>query len=259
MNQSIIKTLGELEQAAARQWWNSENRLAWRDELLRTCEDRTFVPLKTCLTQSAQLMPVRIWDTDLLSCFTAENIESEEDLFLRIANETEGLAKDAPLAIALRPGFWMSETWTLQEDILRSAMQKARLSKALVMRCGFLSEQADILITADLGFSGIQIHVSDLDVFQLQLLIELARDCRLTPIVSVENNSQLETVLGTDAPHIVLCCMKGSGYEAALRFVQQSLPRLPQNCTKLLLTGTASQTDVQLFGKLGLNGLLSCG
>jgi hypothetical protein len=259
VNQSIIKTLSELETTAARNWWEMEDRFAWRDDLLRTCESRDFIPLKGCLKNMPQSIAIRIWDEDLATCFTSGSFESEDSEFDKIILETRNLNKDDLLAMALRPGFWLSENWSVQEEPLRAALQKARLSQALVVRCGFLSEQAEILMTAELGFSGVQIHAAELDVFQLQFLIELARDCRLTPMVSVENQKQLETVIGTDAPHIILCCMKGGGYEAALRFVQQSIPQLPENCTKLLITGSTSQTDIQLFGKLGLNAVLSFG
>jgi hypothetical protein len=259
VNQSIIKTLSELEAAAAQNWWETEDRFAWREELLRTCESLDFIPLKGCLKNSPQTVPVKIWDEDLASCFSSVNFDTEVAEFEKVISETQKLNKDDLLAMALRPGFWLSENWPAQEEPLRTALQKARFARALVVRCGFLSEQAEILMTAELGFSGVQIHAADLDVFQLQFLIELARDCRLTPMVSVENEKQLETVIGTDAPHIILCCMKDSGYEAALRFVQQSIPQLPENCTKSLITGPTGQTDIQLFGRLGLNAVLTFG
>jgi hypothetical protein len=257
LNQSIINDLCELEQAAAQQWWHSEDRLAWRDELLRACELRQFISIRNCLNGSTPLIPVRVWDSDLDSCFSIPSAETEDERFFNLISELENLEKDNALAIALRPGFWVSDSWPEHEEALRTALLKARAANATVVRCGFLCEQAEILMTAELGFTAIQLHASELDIFELQLLVELARDCKLTPIVSIENEKQLETVLGTDAPHILLCCLKGSGYEAAVRFVQQALPRLPEACSKLLLTSQAGQADVQLFRKLGMQGILN--
>lgn len=259
MNHPVIKSLTELERAAAVDWWESEDRFAWRNELIRRCEAIEILPLKSCLAVIPALLRIRMWDADLMGCFSLPSESAEDTQFSTLIDELNNLEKEALYAIAPRPGFWMSEEWREQEESLRSALKKAKQSGALVVRCGFVSEQSDILMAADLGFSGIQIHAADLDLFQLQLLIELARDCRLTPVVSVEDQNQLETVLGTDAPHIALCCMNGDKYEWAIRFVQQSLPRLPHNCTKLIFSSAATETDVRLFGRLGMSGIFSFG
>jgi hypothetical protein len=85
------------------------------------------------------------------------------------------------------------------------------------------------------------------------MAVELARDCRLCPIVSAADEDQLEQVVQTDAPHIALCYFPDKSAELAARFVQRSLPRIPNNCSKILLAATQTNNEAQLLSKLGFD------
>lgn len=280
MSHPLIDALAELNRVAAMEWWSSEDRSAWRDDILRQRESLELLSLKSYLFETpaseqnaashlAQpepaTIPTWLWDADLLRCFFPEKYQQpdadlsteEGSYFATVMARLDALAPATACALLLRPGFWMSEAWVSEEQILRESLERAREKKILTIRAGFLSEQSDILMSAELGFSGIQIHAADMDLFQLQLSIELARDCRLCPIVSVENFQQMEQVVQTDAPHIALCGLPGMGYDSTLRFIQKSMPNIPSNCTRVMLVGTLTASEKAVFAKMGAHCFLS--
>lgn len=257
LNHPSIKILAELERSAAQQWWATEDRTSWRHGIVRNAEKLPLLSLKTCLDAAVSDIFIYTWDADIARCFSLRESEVGHFDFTSLTNILRTLEKNQVMGIFPRPGFWLSDSWTEKEDDLREALQQARRVQALIIRCGFTTDQADILMAADLGFTGIQIHAGDLDIYQLQLLVELARDCHLSPIVSIENAEQLETALQTDAPHLAFCCLPGGGYELSIRFLNQSLPRIPKNCTKLVFTALKEPNTREHFRHMGLHAVLS--
>jgi hypothetical protein len=257
LSHPVIDTLVELESSAARIWWSSEDRAAWRDDLLRRLDSQPTLFLKSFLKQPSTGFEVLTWDEDLLRCFSQTRQPSTARTFESIAEKIQTVESGQILGLMPRPGFWLTETWHEEEDILRESLSIAKKKQALIVRCGFVTEQSDVLLAAELGFSGVQIHAAALDLFELQLLIELARDCRLSPIVSISDTAQMQTLLETDAPHVALCCLAGEGFEEAIRFVQDALPGIPSNCTKILLTAALDEKEVMNFARLGFHSVMT--
>jgi hypothetical protein len=273
LNHPVIDALTQLEWAAAQQFWNSEDRSVWKDDLLRQCETRAILALKKFMANNftedksnrtaVPVFPALMWDTDLRQCFTrqpAETIQLQNSNHFQLALDT--LSESEPgslIGMMLRPGFWMTDSWPAEEEQLRSALKTARANETLVFRTGFLTHQADILLAADLGFTGIQIHAAQLDLYELQMALELARDCKLCPLVSVSNPAEMEQVVQTDAPHIALCHFPTDGQELSMRFVQQALPKIPNSCSRLLITASCTESDLQLLGRLGFQAIIHLG
>jgi len=67
----------------------------------------------------------------------------------------------------------------------------------------------------------------------------------------------MQTLLETDAPHVALCCLAGEGFEEAIRFVQDALPGIPSNCTKILLTAALDEKEVMNFARLGFHSVMT--
>lgn len=257
LNHRVIDTLVELERSAARVWWESEDRTAWRDDLLRRLDTHSPLQFKAFLNQACGRPEIFAWDDDLLQCFSPATQITETRTFDDLISKIHMLKSNQVLGLIPRPGFWLTESWHEEEDLLRQALAGAKEKQSLVVRCGFLTQQSDVLMAADLGFSGVQIHADGLDLFELQLLIELARDCRISPIVSISNRSQVETVLQTDAPHIALCCLAGESYEESIRFVQEALPGIPANCTKILIASAFEEREIANLGRLGFQSVMT--
>jgi hypothetical protein len=265
VHQALIDSFLELERAAADCFWKSENREAWRDDLLRLRETQNILPLKTQfdLSESAQQKQktrdgsILLWDSDLIRCLTTSSPPtSDEDSFRAVVHTLSGMQKHTLTGLFLRPGFWMQPTWPEQEFPLRTALSRARENGAFIIRCGFLTQASDILWAADLGFSGIQIHAQGLDLFELQLAIELARDCRLSPVVSVSSFAELELVLQTDAPHIALCHLSSTGKGSTTHFMSEGLSRIPKNCSRLVIATALPASEIRALGKSGLDAAL---
>lgn len=257
MNHPVIETFIELERRAAMEWWSLEDRTSWRDDLLRRKDTQQVLSLKSCLKTDLTVSTIAVWDPDLRRCFSVLATETDIDPFSAAIARLMTLSSEELFGLALRPGYWLSEEWSEEEESLRRALTHAQNQGAVVFRSGFFTEQADILMTAELGFSGVQIHVADLDLFQLQLLLELSRDCRLSPIISVENEEQLDIVLQTDAPHIALCYLPGSKNDQGIRFLQKALPLIPRNCTRMLLSGSQNPDNLQMLRHLGIQCILA--
>jgi hypothetical protein len=258
LSRQVIDTFTALERQAADLWWTQEDRSVWRDELLRAKNNEALFSLKDFFGKELSIFPISMWDEDLSRCFSSHLEDSRAVRFQKILTAFPS-AEQLPFlsAIALRPAFWLDDDWHSTEELLRSALQKAQWQKAPVLRFGFFTQQADILMSADLGFAGIFIYADHLDVFELQLLVELARDCRLVPVVMAADFEQLEVSLQTDAAHLALCCLRGSDFESALRFVQEAVPRIPHNCTKLLVSGAITESEAIYFHRLGVQGVFS--
>ncbi len=212
---------------------------------------------KSFLNESCSKFEVLTWDEDLLRCFSQVGQPSAHRNFEAIIERIQNIESGQVLGLLPRPGFWLDENWHEQEDILRESLSIAKKKQALILRCGFVTEQSDVLMAAELGFSGVQIHAAGLDLFELQMLIELARDCRLSPIVSISDTEQMNTMLQTDAPHVALCCLAGEGFEDSIRFVQNALPGIPSNCTKILLAAALEEKEVMNFARLGFQTVMT--
>jgi len=262
LSHQLIDSFVELERVAAQEFWKSEDRTAWRDDLLRKSETRDLLTLKSYLgrapapLKSPDIFPVLMWDSDLRRCFRSViSTDSEEtssnEQFSAALNELNGMSPSSVAGIFLRPGFWMTESWQMEENELRDALANARRTNSLIVRCGFLTQHTDILLASDLGFSAIQIHAGSLDIYELQMAIELARDCRLCPIVSVATEEEMEQAVQTDAPHIALCHFPMEGKEQTAKFIQNALPRIPANCTRVLMTAATNDAEVTLLTRLG--------
>lgn len=267
MSHPLIDALTELEEASSKAFWTGEDRTAWRDDLLRQSLSRDLVSLQKLISSLAEnrephqtgreLIHVSMWDSDLQRCF-GNNSTDEAQLqynqhFEETLNRIETSTANTVVPVYLRPGFWMNESWIQEEEPLRRSLAAARSQNALTLRCGFLTQQADIYLAADLGFSAVQIHARGLDLYELQMAVELARDCRLCPIVSAANEDEVEQVIQTDAPHIALCYFPDKAAELSARFVQRTLPRIPNNCSKILLAATQTNAEIQLLTKLGFD------
>lgn len=262
LSHQLINTLVELEIAAARAFWNAEDRDAWRNDVLRQRETRELISLKQLLKLSnlkqkpeTQYQILLTWDQDLLRCLSGTVIpEHYPQLTFRDTLSHLRNADSKSIApLFLRPGFWMCESWLEEENDLRECLSLAHEKGVMILRCGFLTQQADIYLTADLGFSAVQLHAHGLDLYELQMAVELARDCRLSPIVSASNEEELEQVLQTDAPHIALCYFPSGVREQSARFIQRALPQIPNNCTKILFAATEQHSEIQLISRLGFD------
>lgn len=254
MTQRIIDSLIDLEIAAANRFWQEEDRSAWKDDILRFSENKNTAQLKPHFNQSNEQMrtgmtcaQVLIGDEDLKAALTRRSPDKPKPH----ATATEGRSPSQTLSgIYLRPGFWMQETWHEQEQQLRTALSDARSHGTLVVRNGFFNQTADILLAADLGFSGIQIHVHNLDLYELQMAIELARDCRLCPILSAARLSELELAIQTDAPHLGLCFFPDQDLQEQLSFVQRAVPQIPDGCSRILFGSVLDESEMNYFSHL---------
>lgn len=262
MSHPLIDSLVELERVAAQEFWKTEDRTAWRDDLLRQCETRNLLTLKSYLggasgsLKSPAIFPVFMWDSDLRRCFSiahSKNVQETPSIepFSTVLHSLKSLSPASMAGVFLRPGFWMTESWQTEETELRDVLASARSRNSMIVRCGFLTQHADILISSELGFSAIQIHAGSLDIYELQMAIELARDCRLCPIVSVATDEEMEQAIQTDAPHIALCHFPMEGIEQSAKFIQSALPRVPANCTRVLMTAAANTAEATLLNRLG--------
>lgn len=258
MTQKIIQSLIELEAAAASSFWVSEDRSAWKEELLRFAETKSTPQLKPHLSERPEralhrplFAHVDICDDELIRIFGGEVMprESDEDQTKSMFSIETQNAKNIS-GVYLSPGFWMEDSWQLAELEFRKLLEQARQNEKIVFRNGFFNQAADILMTADLGFTGIQLHVHHLDLFELQMAVELARDCRLCPIVSAATYEELELAIQTDAPHLGLCYFPGLDNHEQEAFIQRAILRIPKDCTRTLFASIKTEAELNYLSSL---------
>jgi indole-3-glycerol phosphate synthase len=153
----------------------------------------------------------------------------------------------------------MYDNWHAIEQNLRSHLEWSRERGHLVFRNGFFNSSADILMAAELGFTGVQIHVHSMDLFELQMALELARDCRLCPIVSAANVEELELAIQTDAPHLGLCFFPEQSSHEQMQFVQQAITKIPKDCTRVLFGSIRSESELSYLSHLSFDCIFRFG
>ena len=116
MSHPLIDSFVELERVAAQEFWKSEDRTAWRDDLLRQCETRDLLSLKSYLgsasgsLKSPAIFPVFMWDNDLRRCFSiANSIKSQEttsnEPFSTVLNSLKNLSPSSVAGLFCAQGF----------------------------------------------------------------------------------------------------------------------------------------------------------
>ena len=267
LNHRLIESLIELENAAAEQFWVSEDRSAWKEELLSFAESKKPLQLKPYLNESADhpaghplLANVTFLDGELMRIFgnpiKQSTLNPNEDNF---SIEKQYPENERVSGLFLGPGFWMGEQLHSLEQNLRSHLEWARQQGHLVFRSGFFNSSADILMAAELGFSGVQIHVHSLDLYELQMALELARDCKLCPIVSAATTKELELAIQTDAPHLGLCFFPGQNGHEHIQFVQQAITQIPKDCTRVLLGAIKNESELSYLSHLPFDCIFQFG
>lgn len=258
LNHALINSLVELETAAALRFWASEDRTAWKDEILRFAETKHPLQLKPLLAQSKGgnktkpiLAEVALLDDELIRIFCPQLPHPTHDqTHSQTSVKANTQQTDLVSGLFLSPGFWLNENWEQFEVELRSHLEAHRQEEKLVFRTGFFNNAADILMAAELGFTGIQIHVHTMDLFELQMAIELARDCKLCPIVSAATLKELELAIQTDAPHVGLCFFPGQNAHEHELFVQRGITQIPKDCTRILFASLKSSTELNYLSQL---------
>lgn len=258
LTQKLINSLFELEQAASERFWTVEDRSAWKDELLRFAETKKAAQLKPYLrewtaksTSKTALAEVTLLDDELVRIFGhQENLLAADTDNEDAADGNNPTSNGQISGVFLGPGFWLNDHWHSTEQRLRSQLEFSCQQGHLVFRNGFFNSAADILMAAELGFTGIQIHAHTLDLFQLQMAIELARDCRLCPIVSAATPEELELAVQTDAPHLGLCYFPEQSNHEQSAFVQQAITQIPKDCTRILFAAIKNASELNYLSQL---------
>lgn len=124
------------------------------------------------------------------------------------------------------------------------------------IRTGFFTHERDIFETISLGFRAMTMHTQFLDPFLLQYYTEIGRDLKINIIFVANNKTELDKILETDAPYVLLWPHCEHSFAPQWPKLIEMASSLPRSCIGLTVYPklTAIQCDELL--KYGIRGSL---
>gem|GEM_PF-4307490 len=111
-----------------------------------------------------------------------------------------------------------------------------------LLRACIIGTETEVLESAAWGYTGVLLPVTGNDVFRLQFLVELARDCHITLVPLVETDAELSLVLETDCPYVGFGTVTSPSNDSVLSFFRMSLGRLPRGLFTLIFFAHAADS-----------------
>lgn len=127
------------------------------------------------------------------------------------------------------------------------------------IRFGFFSQEVEILKTRLLGFHGITLHVDNLDLYQMQYVVEVCRDYKLSCILVVSTTKSLQIALETDCPYIAIW---GYGSDVTSKtfsssFALEAVRKFPKNCYPFLFAPILQTAQLNALKTAGYRAVFS--
>jgi hypothetical protein len=142
----------------------------------------------------------------------------------------------------------LSDQW--QSSLLRKSVLD------FYIRAGFYQSEWDIYETVMLGFDGLLMYASGLDVFQMQYLTEIARDYQLSLFFILHSKEELKQALETDAPYFVLSAFSPKNFSYDPAFLVKTIPHIPKTASLLAFGSGELQKKQEIFTQMGYSGLI---
>lgn len=124
-----------------------------------------------------------------------------------------------------------------------------RSGRVLAVQFGFFTHESDVLQSRICGFDAITIHADVLDLFEMQYVVEVCRDYRMSCVLVVSNRVSLETALQTDCPYIAIWAYHPETFAFDGAFASESVNRFPKTCTPILFAPALQQLQLQAMHK----------
>lgn len=144
----------------------------------------------------------------------------------------------------------LNETW---QDFLF-----AKSDSSFIFRTGFYSQEYDIYDSILKGFDGLFIYCDEHDVYQIQLLTEIARDYNFTLIFLAHNKRQINTILETDAPYIAISGINSGSLKQENHNLIQLANIVPKTAKLMAWTKKITPHEKRILHHLGYEIFFEC-
>ena len=124
------------------------------------------------------------------------------------------------------------------------------------IRTGFYQDEFDIYQSILMGFQGLTIYVSGLDVFQLQYLTEVARDYSFSLFFVLHNKQELNLILQTDAPYLVFSVFQKKDFSIQNSLLYNLSQFVPKSANLFALATQDVLKDKKSLVEMGYCGVI---
>ena len=125
-----------------------------------------------------------------------------------------------------------------------------------LIRSGFYQDEIDIYESILLGFDGLTLYVSGLDIFQIQYLTEVARDYYFSVFFVIHTKAELDIVLKTDAPYFIFSCYEKKNFNIDMSFLYKTSQFVPKSASLFAMVPEEVLKNKSTFKDLGFCGLI---
>ena len=106
-------------------------------------------------------------------------------------------------------------------------------NNSFVFRSGFYTEEYEIYESIIQGFNGLVLYCYSHDVYEIQLLTEIAREYKFTLIFLIHDKKQLFTVLESDAPYIAVSGINSNNFKNDIQNLIKLVSFIPSTARKI--------------------------
>ncbi|MGY3805270.1 hypothetical protein ACWNT8_14495 [Pigmentibacter ruber] len=124
-------------------------------------------------------------------------------------------------------------------------------NNSLIFRTGFFTEEYEIYDSILQGFNGLIIYCNMQDVYEIQLLTEIAREYKFTLIFLIHNKKQLFTVLESDAPYIAISGVNSDNFKNNMQNLIQLSSFIPSSAKRIAWINNLEVKDKQILQQVG--------
>ncbi len=158
-------------------------------------------------------------------------------------------SKQSPLISSISEDIYCLFTSPLNENWQEILFYKS--DSSFIFRTGFYSQEYDIYDSILKGFDGLFIYCDKQDVYQIQLLTEIARDYNFTLIFLAQDKKQLNTILETDAPYIAISGINSASLKQENHNLVQLANLVPKTAKLMAWTKKISPEEKKILHHLG--------
>ncbi|WGL60583.1 hypothetical protein QEJ31_03075 [Pigmentibacter sp. JX0631] len=124
-------------------------------------------------------------------------------------------------------------------------------NNSLVFRTGFFTEEYEIYESIIHGFNGLILYCFSQDVYEIQLLTEIAREYKFTLIFLIHDKNQLFTVLESDAPYFAISGINSCNFKNNIQNLIKLISFIPSSAKKIAWINKLEKKEKQILQQVG--------
>ncbi|KAB8031780.1 hypothetical protein [Fluviispira multicolorata] len=123
--------------------------------------------------------------------------------------------------------------------------------ESFVIRSGFYTNEYEIYESILFGFNGMMLYCKGLDKFKIQYFTEIGRDFHFSIFFIIQNKTELQTVLETDAPYFAISGFNPLSFSPDYNLLLNISNLIPKTAEIIAYIGKYEDDKIKILQDIG--------